>query len=295
MRSIIQWLSNGVLGAVLLFWFLTRPVLLSPGDLPEHEADPVNGELIFYAGGCLSCHGDGLGGGLEMESDFGTFRVPNISPDPVSGIGDWTTLEFVNAMMRGVSPAGSHYYPAFPYTSYTRMRARDVIDLKAYIDSLAPVSHSVAAHELHFPWNLRRGIGLWKKWYFRQRAIIDVNSDDPSFARGRYLVEGPGHCAECHTPRDRFGGLIISQWLAGGPSSDGEGKVPNITPHADGLKSWTKADIAYFLESGFLPDFDMVGGSMVDVQENMAHLPGSDREAIAVYLKTISARPDADD
>ena len=230
-----------------------------------------------------------------MNSDFGTFRVPNISPDPVSGIGDWTTLEFVNAVVRGVSPAGNHYYPAFPYTSYTRMEARDVIDLKAYIDSLAPVSNSVAAHELHFPWNLRRGIGLWKKRYFKQQAIIEITSDDPSFARGRYLVEGLGHCGECHTPRDRFGGLIISQRLAGGPSPDGEGKVPNITPYADGLKSWTKTDITYFLKSGFLPDFDMVGGSMVDVQENMAHLPDSDREAIAVYLKTIPARPDPGD
>jgi len=278
------------LGAALLFWLLTRPVLLSPGDLPDHEADPVNGELVFYAGGCASCHGDGLGGGLEMNSEFGTFRVPNISPDRVSGIGGWSTLDFVNAMMRGVSPSGGHYYPAFPYTSYSRMKVRDVIDLKTYIDSLAPVSNNVAAHELHFPWNLRRGIGLWKRRYLVQGPVLVVNSDDPSFARGRYLVEGPGHCGECHTPRDRFGGLITTQWLAGGPNPDGEGKVPDITPHADGLKSWTKKDIAYYLESGFLPDFDMVGGAMVEVQENMAHLSDSDREAIAVYLKTIPAR-----
>ena len=290
MKSIIRWLSGGVLGAVLLFWFLTRPVLLAPGDLPNHVADPANGELILYAGGCASCHGDELGGGLEMKSDFGIFLVPNISPDSASGIGGWTTLEFVNAVIRGVSPGGSHFYPAFPYTSYTRMSVADVIDLKAYIDSLAPVSHHVAQHQLHFPWNLRRGIGLWKKRYFKQGAVIEVGSDDPLLARGRYLVEGPGHCGECHTPRDRFGGLITSQWLAGGPNPDGEGKVPNITPNADGLKSWTKKDIAYYLESGFLPDFDMVGGAMVEVQENMAHLSESDREAIAVYLKTIPAR-----
>ena len=249
MRRVIQWLSSCVLGAALLFWLLTRPVLLSPGDLPDHEADPVNGELVFYAGGCASCHGDGLGGGLEMNSEFGTFRVPNISPDRVSGIGDWLTLDFVNAMMRGVSPDGGHYYPAFPYTSYSRMKVRDVIDLKTYIDSLAPVSNNVAAHELHFPWNLRRGIGLWKRRYLVQGPVLVVNSDDPSFARGRYLVEGPGHCGECHTPRDRFGGLITTQWLAGGPNPDGEGKVPDITPHADGLESWTKKDIAYYLES----------------------------------------------
>ena len=194
MKRVIQWLSSGVLGAVLLFWFLTRPVLLSPGDLPDHEADPVNGELVFYAGGCASCHGDGLGGGLEMNSEFGTFRVPNISPDRVSGIGVWSTLDFVNAMMRGVSPDGGHYYPAFPYTSYTRMKVRDVIDLKSYIDSLAPVSNSVAAHDLHFPWNLRRGIGLWKRRYLIPGPVLAVNSDDPflhgavTWWRGRGIV-----------------------------------------------------------------------------------------------------------
>jgi len=283
------------MGLALLFWFLTRPDVLSLDDLPDHRPDRDNGEQVFYAGGCASCHESGLGGGLEMNSDFGSFRVPNISPDPVSGIGVWTTLEFVNAMMRGVAPDGSHYYPAFPYTSYTRMKVRDVMDLKAYIDSFEPVSHKVAEHELRFPWTWRRGIGLWKQRYFKQEPPSVNSSGNPLIARGQYLANGAGHCAECHTSRDEFGGLIISQWLAGGPNPEGEGRVPNITPHADGLGSWTIKDIAYYLESGFMPDYDTVGGSMVKVQENMARLPDSDREALAAYLKSIPARPDPGD
>ena len=225
-----------------------------------------------------------------MTTEFGTFHVPNISPDPASGIGGWPTLDFVNAMMRGVSPRGDHYYPAFPYTSYARMKVEDVIDLKAYIDSLEPLSKVVGTHELEFPWNLRRGIGLWKLRYFSQEPVYATNSNDLVTERGRYLVEGAGHCSECHTPRDGFGGLLTSHWLAGGPNPDGEGSVPNITPHPDGLESWSLSDIAYYLESGFTPDFDIVGGSMVDVQENLALLPATDREAIAAYLKSIPAR-----
>ena len=295
MNSVTRWLPTGVLGLALLFWFLTRPVLLSPDDLPDHEPDRANGEQVFHTGGCASCHESSLGGGLEMNSGFGIFRTPNISPDPVSGIGNWSTLEFVNAMMRGVSPDGSHYYPAFPYTSYTRMEIRDVIDLKAHIDSLVPVTDKQAPHELHFPWNLRRGIGLWKRRYFTRDTLFSENSDDPSIERGRYLVEGAGHCTECHTARDIFGGLRLAGWLAGGPNPDGDGTVPNITPHAEGLKDWSVLDIAYFLESGFTPDFDTVGGAMVKVQENMARLPDTDREAIAAYLKTVPARPDPGD
>lgn len=287
----MRWLLTALAVAGLLFWLLTEPVMLSPGDLPQHEADPDNGSLVFSAGGCGSCHGADLAGGLEMQSDFGTFVVPNISPHPDTGIGGWTMLAFVNAMMLGVSPQGSHYYPAFPYTSYTRMRVQDVIDLKAYLDSFEPVENSVGPHELGFPWNLRRGLGLWKMRYLEQGSVLKADADDVVLQRGRYLVEGPGHCAECHTPRDSFGGLLTSQWLAGAPNPDGEGRVPNITPNKEGLGSWSESDIVYYLESGFLPDFDTVGGSMVEVQENIAKLPDFDRKAIAAYLKSIPIRP----
>jgi len=280
-----------LVGLAIAFWFLSRPQLTGPAELPVHTPDHVNGERIFHAGGCVSCHGSDLEGGIELETAFGTFRAPNISPDPDTGTGQWSTLDFVNAMKRGVSPDGRHYYPAFPYTSYARMDIRDIVDLKAFIDSQPPVRNDVAGHDVGFPWNISRGIGLWKRRYLTTDSVVRTAGPDARLERGRYLVEAVGHCAECHTPRDRFGGLDELHWLAGGPNPDGEGKVPNITPHEDGLASWSERDIAYYLESGFLPDFDMVGGSMVDVQENIARLPDSDREAIAAYLKSIPARP----
>jgi mono/diheme cytochrome c family protein len=280
-----------VFGATVVFWALTRPSSHGPVELPEHRPDTVNGELQFHAGGCASCHGSSLEGGLEMDTAFGVFRVPNISPDPETGIGGWTTTQFVDAMSRGVSPDGRHYYPSFPYTSYARMKIGDIIDLKAYLDAIEPVRNRVADHEIAFPWNLRRGIGLWKRLYLDSGPVVEAAPSDALFERGRYIVESMGHCAECHTPRDRFGGLDEARWLAGADSLDGDGTVPNITPHVDGLASWSEEDIAYYLESGFLPDFDMVGGAMVEVQENLAHLPDSDRSAIAAYLKRIPALP----
>lgn len=286
-----KWLGAAVVLSALLFWQMTSPLSLERADLPEHEADLFNGSLVFHAGGCTSCHGEKLEGGLELESDFGTFVVPNISPDPISGIGNWSTLDLVNAMMLGTSPDGKHFYPSFPYASYTRMKVQDIVDLKAYMDTLEPVSNQLESHKLGFPWNLRRGIGLWKLRYLNQGPVVLDVSDDPVVERGRYLVEGAGHCGECHTSRDSFGGLDGSQWLAGAPNPDGEGRVPNITPHDDGLGSWSESDIAYYLESGFTPDFDTVGGSMVKVQENFALLPETDRKAIAAYLKAIPARP----
>lgn len=276
---------------MLLIWPLTRPLSLSPGDLPDHTPDPVNGKQVLLAGGCQSCHEQNLAGGMELNSGFGTFLVPNITPDPATGIGGWTALDMVNAMMLGTSPEGRHYYPAFPYTSYTRMKVQDIIDLKAHIDTLKPVENSVGPNDLAFPWSLRKGIGLWKLIYLKQGPVVKGKSSDPMWQRGRYLVEGAGHCGECHTPRNALGGSRLASWLAGGPNPDGEGRVPNITPHSNGLKAWSAADIVYYLQSGFTPEFDTVGGSMVKVQENLSQLPESDLRAIAAYLESITAVP----
>jgi len=288
-RPVMAWLLLALLGLATIFAWLTRPHSLRPEDLPAHTPNPANGAIVFHAGGCASCHGERLEGGLELKTAYGVFVVPNISPHPTGGIGGWSTLDFVNAMVRGVAPDGSHYYPAFPWSSYARMDLRDVVDLKAWIDTFEPVGGPAAAHELKFPWNIRRGVGLWKRLYLDPGPVIGVDPADAALKRGRYLVEGPGHCGECHTPRDRFGGTDTSRWLGGAPSPDGEGRVPNITPGAAELGSWSVRDIAYYLESGFTPDFDTVGGSMVKVQENMARLPAADREAIARYLHAVPA------
>lgn len=286
--------ARALLGALLLIlaslWWLSRPLPLDAAEIPAHTANLENGERLFYAGGCASCHGeeaDGaalrLGGGLALHSPYGTFYAPNISPDPEHGIGRWSDLDFANAMLRGVSPDATHYYPSFPYTSYTRMRIGDVLDLKAFLDSLPPVKRASAQHELNFPYSLRRLLGLWKRLYLDPSPVRSMADEDPQLRRGRYLAEGPGHCGECHTPRNRLGALDAAAWLSGAPSPDGEGRVPAIT--ADALADWSAGDLAYYLESGIDPEFDVVGGSMAKVQENLARLPAEDRAAIAAYLK----------
>lgn len=284
-----------------LGWFLTAPEPLTAAELPAHDPDPVNGESVFRAGGCASCHSapdaEGedrlkLGGGLELATDFGTFRVPNISPDAETGIGGWSILDFANAMMRGVSPGGAHYYPAFPYSSYIRMRPEDVIDVKAFMDNLPPVSNAVAAHDLGFPFNIRRGVGIWKRLYLSAAPIAEIAAPSEIVERGRYLVEGPGHCGECHTSRDFMGGLTTTLWLAGAPNPEGRGAIPNITPHEEGL-GWSESEIVEVFKTGFTPDFDTLGGRMADVQEELSHLPDEDLQAIAAYLKAVPPLPDA--
>ena len=119
---------------------------------------------------------------------------------------------------------------------------------------------------------------------------MTVDTANPKLARGQYLVEGPGHCGECHTPRNALGGFEPDQWLAGAPNPEGQGRIPNITPGSKSIGGWSESDIVNYLETGFTPDFDSVGGSMVEVQKNIARLPASDREAIAAYLKAVPAR-----
>jgi len=261
--------------------------------------DLANGKRIFFAGGCASCHaapgasGDArmvLTGGVALKTQFGTFHAPNISPDPKAGIGNWTLAEFGDALTRGIGRNGENLYPAFPYTSYARMKPQDVADLYGYLKTL-PASGNVApAHELSFPFNQRIALTGWKFLFFSETPRVTLASADPQVQRGQYLVEGPGHCGECHTPRNALGGLKTDQWLAGGPNPEGEGRIPNITPGSDSIGKWSAEEIATYLETGFTPDFDSVGGSMVEVQKNMAELPAEDRAAIAAYLKAIPAR-----
>jgi mono/diheme cytochrome c family protein len=301
MRPILRVVISLAAVFALVAWWLTAPRTVGEGDLPANSPDAAAGERLFWAGGCASCHatpvkgkrakGDDkliLGGGMELSSPYGVFRVPNISPHAEDGIGAWSLVDFVNAMQHGVSPDGRHYYPSFPYASYARMPVEDVMDLKAYLDTLAAVEGRVGGHTLGFPWSVRRGIGLWKRLYLETDPV--VGSDDPLVERGRVLVEGAGHCGECHTPRDRLGGLDFGRWLAGAPNPEGKGRIPNITPGGKKTSEWSQRDIEYYLESGFTPDFDTVGGSMVAVQENMAMLDKEDREAIAAYLKAVPAK-----
>lgn len=283
-------------------WALTaaRPLTTDRLDaVAAIDGDASAGETLFWAGGCASCHaapgadGDArlvLSGGVRLASDFGIFIAPNISPDPDAGIGTWSVADFANALLGGVSPEGEHYYPAFPYTSYTRMTDRDIADLFAFLQILPRSQVASLPHEVGFPFNIRRSLGGWKWLFFNDQPRVTLAGADDQVLRGQYLVEGPGHCGECHTPRNPIGGFVADAWLSGAQNPEGEGVIPNLTPGGKSISGWSASDIAYYLESGFTPDFDSAGGSMVDVQKNMAKLTGGDRGAIAAYLKALPER-----
>jgi mono/diheme cytochrome c family protein len=299
MRRLLGWLVVVALAGAAAMWFASAPRALPQAELAALPAgDAARGEAVFWVGGCASCHAAAdakgedrlrLGGGRVLKSPYGGFAVPNISPHPEDGIGGWSGEDFANAMLRGVSPDGRHYYPAFPYASFVRMRPEDVADLWAYLRTLPAVEGRAPPSELGFPFNVRRGLGLWKLAFLSDAPAVAIDTADPLVARGQYLVEGPGHCGECHTPRNVAGAIDLSRWLSGAPVLEGEGRVPNITPGGE-LGDWSAGDIAYFLESGFTPDFDSVGGDMVEVQESLAMLPADDRDAIAAYLKAVPAQ-----
>lgn len=285
-----------------LFWWLTAPARLSAGTepIPDGPRDLANGKLLFDAGYCAACHAAPgtddplrLGGGLAMATAFGTFHVPNISPHPDDGIGAWSERDFVRAMRAGVSPDGRHYYPAFPYTSFQRVGARDLADLLAYIKSLDPVAGRAPGHDLPFPFSVSRGLGLWKLAFLDGREFAPDPARTAGWNRGAYLVEGIGHCAECHSPRNLAGAIDADRRFAGGPNQDGEGFIPNITPHADGIGGWSRSEIVELLTTGFTPEFDSVGGGMKAVVDGTARLLQSDREAMAEYLLSLPARPSA--
>jgi mono/diheme cytochrome c family protein len=302
-KAIAGILVLAVIGA-LGFWGLTSPAAyrLIRGNaqaMPAADRAPnvENGRTLFFAGGCTSCHATPnqddklrLGGGYALKSPFGTFHVPNISPHEQDGIGSWSTADFVRAMREGVSPEGRHYYPAFPYTSYQRMNTADLGDLFAFMQTLQPVEGRPPAHELPFPYNIRRGVGLWKLAFLDGHVFAPDASKSEGWNRGAYLVGGPGHCAECHSERNRAGAIEEERRFAGGPDPEGRGTVPNITPHPSGTGGWTVDDVATLLKTGETPNFDTVGGPMGSVVANTAHLSDADRRAMAEYLLSLPPR-----
>jgi len=295
MRRLLGGLAGLILLGAVAGFIVTAPQRLPDADVAQGPGDAARGARIFWAGGCASCHAAKgakgndrlkLGGGAVLKTAFGDFQPPNISPGG-DGLAGWTLADFDNAMRRGVSPDGRHYYPAFPYTSYARMKPADIADLFAYLKSLPAVAGKPAEGTIAFPYNIRRGIGLWKRFYLDAAPVVALPANASAQLRaGQYLVEGPGHCSECHTPRTPYGGVDKARWLAGAPAPEGKGKIPNITP---GKLSWSAAEIADYLKTGFTPDYDSVGGTMVEVQANMAELSDADRAAIAAYLKAVPA------
>ena len=287
-----------VLGLVA-FWLLSAPRPLAAADLPQgHVADLANGEKLYNAGGCHSCHKPATelkdvdpnlpAGGYPLKTPVGTLYPPNLTPDAETGIGKWSDLQFVNAVERGISPSGTHYIPAFPYTSYAAMRTGDVLDIKAYLASFAAVKSPEHQSGLPLDFIVQRGIGLWK-WIGLDTTKWQPDPAQPeTWNRGAYLVNGPGHCAECHTPRNIAMARDNSKAFMGGPHPEGTGKVPSLRDLVGRGRYKDAKDIASALQYGEILGYDKVSsGGMGQVQRNIAKLPEADILAIGEYVASL--------
>jgi mono/diheme cytochrome c family protein len=266
---------------------------------PAVQADVTQverGRYLFRAAGCAACHTDMenkgafLAGGRKLETPFGNFYSPNITPHNEYGIGRWSDEDFVRALRHGVSPQGKHYFPVFPYTSYTRMRREDMLAIKTYLFSVTPVAQANKPHEL--VWYARRSLlGIWKWLYFTPGEMQPVADKSEQWQRGRYLVNAMAHCAECHTPRNRLGALQQDMLFAGTKNGPEGETAPNITPHREtGIGGWGEFELQVFLQYGELPDGDYTGGLMAEVvDEGLAHLNKQDIQAMVQYLQTLPA------
>lgn len=286
-------ISAGVAVILLtLLYLVWRVPTLSSMEIPVTSSAIEQGEYLLAAGGCVSCHestkGDGsLSGGMALESDFGTFYVPNITPDLATGIGSWSGEDFLLALKHGRSPSSSYYFPAFPYGSYSGMSDEDVLDIAAYLMSLEPVNAKAPAHETPF-WLVRPLMLGWNLLASLQTEPSSVSVDGLSderrdlLLRGEYLARHLGHCGECHTPRNALGMLDGDAEFDGADFATGHVEAIN----GAALEQWSEEDFAFFLLLGLKPDGDYVGGEMEPVIEhNTSQLSDLDRRALAAFFK----------
>jgi mono/diheme cytochrome c family protein len=275
---------------------LLLPVLGSAAAAQQDADAVLRGEYVFHAGACDSCHTDHpdhgafLAGGRRMETQFGTFYVPNITPDEETGIGAWSAEDFRRAMIEGETPAGSHYYPVFPYRWYTGMSEQDLADLWVYLQSVPPVYNRVRPHEIPFPFNLRFLLLGWKLINFDQGETVFDPERSEAWNRGAYLVNHLGHCGACHTPKMLMGAVFRSdEFLAGSEVIPGPYPAPNITPHdVTGIGQWTVEDVVRALKRSIAPDGVPIRGPMAEyVNSGSSYLSEQDLEAAAIYLLSL--------
>ena len=267
--------------------------------LPAHAAstgDAKRGEYLAAAGGCVACHTASgkdavrFAGGHALKTPFGTFYGPNLTPHQQAGIGRWSEADFIRAMREGRRPDGAHYFPAFPYPSYTKIVDSDLRDLWAYLRSLPPSARANQEHDLKFPFGFRFLLWGWKLLFFTPGPRA-ANSQPPTpVGRGAYLVNALSHCGECHTPRNFLGGTKKDRFLAGGKGPDGK-NIPNLTPTK--LKKWSEGELKDFLTTGITADGDVTSESMGEVVTNtLSKITAEDLAAIIAYLRSIPALPD---
>lgn len=301
MKRIVLALLAGALagGSLLLAWLswpARSPVHLPLGVSSVSAGMVERGAYMARAAGCIACHtdvdrgGKPYSGGRALATPFGTFHAPNITPDVETGIGKWSDADFVRAVMFGEGINGEHLYPVFPYTSYSRMTLDDVLSIKAYLFSLEPVRAVAPADEIAFPYSWRPLLRAWKALYLEAPRPADIALGRNSmWLRGRYLVEGPGHCGECHSPRGLLGAVEPSRALEGNREGPDGWSVPALDgARAKDFAQWSITEIATYLETGEKPDFDSAQGPMKEViMENTRFLTEDDRRAMAIYLKSL--------
>lgn len=284
--------------AAAAFWLLTVPRPLDPSGVPARVPDLENGRRLYHAGSCLPCHRPPKGlagadpelpsGGAPFPTPVGVFYPQNLTPDAETGLGRFTPADFVNAMTRGLSPSGRHYFPAFPYASYRHVRVEDLLDLFGYLRSLPPVRSPERGADLPLEPLARRGVGLWNRLALSGPLFTAEPARGASWNRGAYLVAGIGHCGECHTPRDRAMRPDRARELAGGPHPAGEGEVPGLRGLVARGRYADAADLALALSNGETLGYDgLSSGGMGAIQENLALLPEEDVLAIAEYLVSL--------
>jgi mono/diheme cytochrome c family protein len=251
----------------------------------------ARGKYVLQISGCSHCHtaedGALLAGGRALVTPFGTFYTPNITSHKTAGIGAWSVDDFQRALHEGVSPDGSDYYPAFPYTSYTRIVANDLRALHTYILSLPASEQPNRGHELAWFLRWRIAAKAWKWLFFSAAEFEQRPAQNAPWNRGAYLAEAMGHCGECHTSRNIFGALRADLAYAGNAQGPEDELVPNITSHDTGIGDWSRTDLLEFLQFGELPDGEYAAGSMDPVIEGIRHLTPGDREALTDYLRAL--------
>jgi mono/diheme cytochrome c family protein len=270
--------------------------LLSIVSFEAHAADPAGlsrGEYLFRAADCAGCHASPSGsaavsGGLGLDTPFGTFRAPNITPDAQYGIGQWTEADFKSALRHGLGLGGEKLFPVFPYTSFTNMSDRDMADLYAYLMSRPAVAAPNLPHRVGAPFGWRPMLFFWRMLFFREGPLLPDPKHDDVWNRGNYLVHAVAHCEECHSPRNFLGAVKGSRNFSGNVGGPDGQNAPNITSDKEtGIGTWSTDDIARLLRTGMTPDSDQVASGMKSVVRGTSHLTDADRNAIAVYLKTV--------
>lgn len=268
----------------------------APVPMPESDPAVARGEQLYRTAACVGCHSPPfddathLGGGRDLPTLFGVFWAPNISPDPIHGIGGWTEQDFVRAMRSGRAPDGRRYWPTFPYMTYTNMSDQDLSALWAYLSAQPAVDTPSKEHELNAPYGLPGMLGAWRTMAFREGPLEADPTQSPTWNRGRYLVRAVSYCDQCHTPRGKLGLTQSRRDMAGGANPGKADVHPNLTPSEVGLADWTHDDIVHYLKTAERPD-----GSRTDptdimsekIHDSFRYYEDSDLSAIATYLQSL--------